>query len=222
MHRLITPTARVLMATVILFTGAGVSAVFWKMPTSAGTYELYRADIADKNLAAVPLPSESVAAISSEEMGQIVLPAFAPVVDTGMEKYAQIYEAPASLAAFHTEQPAHIPASSPVTRKFEPMRQIIEEKSISIEPVNRDFPAKPVSIDTTEKSDELRQRFQFAENSKAELEHSMSEQPADPFAKTAPPTSSLQPLQPLQFAGLSPLLPLQENDLPPLSAATVK
>jgi len=208
------------MATVILFTGAAVSAVFWQMPTSADSYNLYHAEVADPMLAAVPLPSESVASISSAEMKEMVLPDLAPIVDTGVEKYAQVYEAPASLAAHNTEvkkvaEPSFAPPGLP--QKFAPMRQIVEEKPIAVEPVNRDFPPLPVSVNTTEKSDELTLLFNFVENDRT------FEQPADPFAVTATPAiSSLQPLQSIQFVGLSPLLPLQESELLPLSTATMK
>ena len=233
------------MAAVFLCTGAAVAAVFWQMPSSAGSYELYHAEVADKMLAAVPLPSESVASISPEQMGEMVFPDLAPIVDTGVEKYAQLYEAPASLAAFNTEtkkepQPSFAPPGAP--QKFEPMRQIVEEKPIVVEPVNRDFPPLPVSVNTTEKSDELVQRFHFVEHDRT----SVPEQPANPFADmaaatdmavapvtaapavtvaapvAAAPAFSLLPLQPLQFVGLSPLLPLPENELLPLSATTVK
>ena len=221
-HRLLTPATRIFTAAVILFTGAGVSAVFWKMPTSAGRYELCHADNVDKNLVSVPLPNQSVAALTTDEMDQIVLPAFdiTPITDSGGEKYAQIYEAPASLVSLNMETTVEEPVWTAGPQKFEPMRQIVEEKPISLEPIDRDFLSKPVSVSTTEKSDELLQRFHFAENSR--FEHSVSGQPTDPFAETIKSTALLQPLQPLQLASLSPLLPLQEDELMSLPTLTAK
>jgi len=224
-HRLLTPTTRIFTAAVILFTGAGVSAVFWKMPVCADRYELCHADHVDKHLVSVPLPSRSVAALTTDEMDQIVLPAFdmVPITDSGEAKYAQVYEAPASLVSLNMETKVEEPAWTATPQKFEPMRQIVEERPFSVEPINRDFLSKPVSVNTTEKSDELLQRFHFAENSRAEFERSVSGQPADPFATEASkPTASLQPLQPLQLASLSPLLPLQEDELMPLPTLTTK
>ena len=227
MHRLNAPTSRILMAAVILFTGAGISAVFWKMPASAESYELCNAGVVDKTLEAVPLPSESVAAISSEEVKQMALPALEvePVADRGVEKYAQVYEAPASLAAPRPEVAVEHTAFKPVIpQKFEPMRQIAEEKAIAVESVNREFPSKPASVSTTEKSDELLLRFHFAENSRADFDSAASEQPADPFPvmSASAPSSSLQPLQPLPLEGLAPLLPLNEEELLPLAVLTAK
>jgi len=232
MHRLITPSVQIFVAAIILFTGAGVSAVFWKMPTGAKFYELCHAEVVDKDLAAVPLPSESIASISSEEMKQMSLPTFdiTPVVDSGAEKYAQIYEAPASLVALNVEQGKIAPVvaeestPAPVSpQRFEPMRQIVEDKPITAEPVNKEFLSKPTSVSATEKSDELLPIFHFAENSKADVNDSVkSEQPADPFPVMTAPTPALQPLQPLQFENLSPLLPLQENGLLPFTALTVR
>lgn len=222
-HRLITPTIQILVAAVILFTGAGVSAVFWKMPTSAKQHELYRSEIADPNLTAVPLPNEAVASISVEERSQIVLPALdvAPVADIGVEKYAQIYEAPASLVAQNPVQektPSEVAEESavvPITpQKFEPVRHIVEKKPISIELVNREFPEKPTSVSTADKSDELLSMFHFAENGKSDfVDSTKSAPPADPFSTMTAPVSRLQPLQPLQVESLSPLLPLQELSL---------
>ena len=223
-HRLLTPATRIFTAAVILFTGAGVSAVFWKMPTSAGRYELCHAGNVDKKLVSVPLPDQSVAVLTKDEMDQMVLPTFdiVPITDSGGEKYTQIYEAPASLVSLNTETTVEEPVWTASPQKFEPMRQAVEEKPISIEPINRDFLSKPVSVSTTEKSDELLQRFYFAENSRAEFERSVPGQPTDPFAGTTQPTASLQPLQPLQLANLSPLLPLQEDELMSLPALTTK
>ena len=189
-HRLLSPTTRIFTAAVILFTGAGVSAVFWKMPTSADRYELCHADNVDKNLVSVPLPNQSTAALTTDEMNQMVLPTFdmAPITDGGEAKYAQVYEAPASLVSLNTKTKVEEPAWTATPQKFEPMRQIVEERPISIEPINRDFLSKPVSVNTTEKSDELLQRFHFVENSRAELERLASGQPADPFAETAKST----------------------------------
>jgi hypothetical protein len=204
-------------AAVILFTGAGVSAVFWKMPTSAEFYDLYQPDVVDKELAGVPLPNEAVAAISSEEMKQISLPALeiAPVIDDGAKKYAQAYEPPASLAATHAAKdnsPA-VEAESPVEpaspKKFEPMRRVVEKKPIDVETINDVFLPKPESVSTAEKSDELLATFQFAENGKADFASAADmELPADPFPVTTAAPTQLQPLQPLTSSGLSPLLPL--------------
>jgi len=101
------------------------------------------------------------------------------------------------------------------------MRQIIDEKPISVEPVNREFQSKPSSVSTVEKSDEMLSIFHFAENRKADSELlSEPESPVDPFADTfaiAASTPALQPLQPLQLDVLSPLLPLKETELQPIS-----
>jgi len=216
--RLALPSVRIFVATVILVTGAGVSAVFWKMPTNNALHDLCHEGVIDKELRAVPLPHETIAAISPAEMQQMSLPTLnmAPVADGGAEKYAQVYPAPASLAMTHAELGKNIPEeqeASPaptIPQKFEPMRQIIDEKPVSVEPVNRDFPPMPASVSITEKSDELLTSFHFVENSRAALDKP-AEQPADPFPITV--VSELQPLQPLQLSGLAPLLPLQEIDL---------
>ena len=221
MSRLAVPSARIFVATVILVTGAGVTAVFWKMPKTSEFHALYHEGIVDQELTAVPLPNESVATITPEEMQQISLPMLdmAPVMSSGAEKYAQVYPAPALLAIVNTEQDREIPeeSESPFTpvipQKFEPMRQIIEEKPISVEPVSRDFPPQPTSVSTTERSDELHATFHFVENSRAGQD-TLPEQPANPFSNIATPTAST--LQRFQLSNLSPLQPLREIDLQPL------
>jgi len=229
-QHLVMPTARIFAAAVILITGAGIAAVFWKMPTGNEMHDLYQAEIVDKALAKTPLPSESVALFSP---GEITLPTLdvAPALDGSAEKYTQVYSAPVSLAAFNTEQEKTAspvveeePAVMPVVpQKFEPMRQVVEKKPISIESVNREFQPKPTSVSTLEKSDEMLSLFHFVGNSRADVDHSAEPaQPADPFPVAAVPTPPLQPLKPLSRDGLSPLLPLQEVELQPLSALSVQ
>jgi len=228
MNRLAVPAVRIFAAAVILITGAGVSAVFWKMPKNTEPHALYHEGVAGKELAAVPLPNGSVAAISLEEMRLIDLPTFdlAPVADEGAEKYAQVYPAPASLAIVNAKQGEEEGNESfftPVIPQiFEPMREIIEEKPIAVEPFFRDFLPMPESVSTTERSDELHTTFHFVENSKAGFGNGdlleqpvdpFSERPADSFPIAAAPVSALQPLQPIQFERLSPLLPLREIEL---------
>ena len=219
MNRLAGPSVRILAATVILATGAGIAAVFWKMPQAAEFHALYHEGVIDQELAVVPLPSATVAAISSEEMQQINLPrlGMTPAIDDGALRYAQLFTAPAPLAAINAEQGRSAPEEETFTpstpQRFEPIRQVIEERPISVEPINRDFAPMPTTVSTTERSDELLTVFHFVENSRAELGNPPG-QPADPFPVAA--TSSASALQPLQPIQLSPLLPLQEIDLQPL------
>jgi len=229
MHHLITPAARIFTATVILITGAGVSAVFWKMPNSGESHALYPQKMVDKSLAAVPLPNNTVAAISHEEMQQMELPAFdfTPVADGGAEKYAQIYPMPEALAMLNAEQNNIAPLveeekSSPmpiVPQKFEPIRHIVEKKPISVEPVSRDFMPKPASVNTAERSDELLMEFQFVKNNRANFDKADSanggepEPPVDPFPVAVASVPTLQPLMPLSFDSLPPLLPLEDRNI---------
>jgi len=223
-NRLAVPSARIFAATIILVTGAGVSAVFWKMPTANELHALYHEGVVDQELAAVPLPNESVPNISFEETQQMSLPMldFAPVADTGASKYAQVYPAPAPLVAANARQGWEVLEETeesiiPVTpQKLEPVRHVIDEKPISVEPVNRNFPPMPTSMGTTERSDKLLAAFHFVENSKVEFDL-LPEQPADPFPVVSAAIPALQPLQPIQLDGLSPLLPLQEIDMQPPS-----
>lgn len=266
MSRLALPTTRILIAIVVLITGAGIGSIFWKMPTANEHHALYGAGVVDDGLVAVPLPGEAVAAISPEEIRQISLPALEmmpvtadvvgkaiplpgeavaaispeemkqislpdlemmPVTADGVGKYAQVYPAPAPLAMVNAEQgnavmkeeaPVMVPAAP---QKFEPMREIIEEKPISIEPVSREFAPIPTSASTTERSDELLAMFHFVQNNKIDLSSPLEPpadpfpvQPADPFPVAATPTlSTLPPLPPLQLGSLSPLLPLRKIDL---------
>jgi len=231
MHRLVSPATRIVSATVILITGMGISAIFWKMPQGNESHALYHVGSVDQVLAATPLPSESIATLSPEVRGRMALPEldFAPVADEGIGKYTQVYAPPVALAARNSdftrigtvsadEEPVPIPI---VPQRFEPMRQIIDEKPISVEPVNREFQSKPSSVSTVEKSDEMLSLFHFAENRKADSELLLEpESPVDPFADTfaiAVHSPALQPLLPLQLDALSPLLPLKDTDLQPLS-----
>ena len=228
LHRLVNPSARICAATIILLTGAGISAVFWKMPQSVELYDFCHAGIVDSNLAAIPLPSESMV----DEMIMLPLLDVVPVADSGVEKYAQVYPAPASLAVANVEpgntnpptaetEPSVMPV---VPQKFEPMRQIVEEQPIFVESVHRNFLQKPASVSTVEKSDELLKEFHFATNNRAEANDTETfEEPADPFSHASAPvsTSVLQPLSPLQLDGLLPLLPLPTDELQPLSALSV-
>jgi len=218
-ERLVTPTIRIFVATVILVTGVGVSAVFWKMPKTAENHALYHESLVDKKLAAVPLPSESVAAISPEEMQQFTLPMLEtqPIINDGAERYAQVYPAPPPLTTnnvIQSETPEEtFPPMTP--QKFEPIREIINDKPISVEPVSQEFPPIPESVSTTERSEELEATFHFVENSRAVLGN-LPEQPADPFpviVAATPAASTLQPLHPLPLERLSPLRPLQAVDL---------
>jgi hypothetical protein len=216
----------------ILIAGAGVASVFWKMPAGNEVHALYYEGVVDRNLAAAPLPSESIALFNVKEREEIMLPppSVAPAMDSGLDKYAQAYPAPASLLVLNAESGRTVsPASavkeqsaspSAIPQRMEPMRQTIEERPISIEPVNRDFPPKPDSVSITEKSDEMLSEFHFAANSRASLDHlAEPAPPTDPFPTDSFPvaaataTSMLQPLKPLQLNGLSPLLPLSEAEL---------
>ena len=220
MSYLVSPRTRILTATILLATGVCVAAVFVKMPKSTGTHTLCSEGDVNSELAAVPLPNEAVATLLPTEMQRIVLPTLemTPVTDDGAEKYAQAYPAPPSLAMINTEQgrsvleeePSLAPAAS---QKFEPMREIIEEKPIFVEPVNRDFPPEPTSVSTIERSDRFVSSFHFVENSRAEHAE-VPGQPTDLFPiAVAPAISILQPLQPLQLGGLQSLPPLREIDL---------
>jgi hypothetical protein len=229
MQYLVAPTTRIVAATVILITGAGIATVFWKMPTGNEVHDLYRAEIVDRTLAATPLPSNSVALLAP---GEITLPMLdiAPALDSRVEKYTQVYPAPVSLAALNTEQEktttdspiveenAETLAPVPVVpQKFEPMRHIVE-KPVAIETVSREFQPKPASVSTLEKSDEMLSQLHFARNSMAEADRSSEPvPPVDPFPVAAVAVPSLQPLQPLARNSLSPLLPLQEGELQSLS-----
>jgi len=225
MHRLVTPTARIFAAIVIMITGTGVSAVFWKMPCNGEFHALYHEGVVDKNLPDVPLPSEAIAAISLDEMQRMELPIleYAPVADDGVGKYAQVYAPPASLAMLNAERekiPLLTEEEEPfkpiIPQKFEPMRQIVDEQPVSVESVSRDFPPKPMGISTAERSDEMITLFHFAENSRANFESETEPvQPMDPFPIAATSAPALQPLKPLLFENLSPLLPLQESELHP-------
>ena len=221
--RLAVPTTRIFVAAVLLMTGTGVAAVFWKMPKHGEMHALYHEGVVDKELAAVPLPTEAVAALTHEEMEKISLPrlGMTPVADVGIGKYAQVYPAPALLTTAQTElntvaeeEETFVPPVVP--QRFEPLRQVIVEKPIFVERVDREFQPMPGSVSTAERSDDLMTAFHFVENSRATRE-STPEQPADPFptAVTSASASTLQTLQPLQLeAGrLSPLTPLPEIDL---------
>jgi len=234
-QHLITPTARVFAATVILITGAGIATVFWKMPTGNEIHDLYTADIVDKTLAATPLPSDSVALVAP---GEISLPTLdiVPALGGGVEKYTQVYPAPVALAALNTEQEKkkadspvieenereHVPV--PVApQEFKPMRPIVEEKPVAVESVNLEFQPKPTSVSTIEKSDEMLSLFHFARNSMAEADRSAEPAPpADPFPVAAVSVPPLQPLQPLAQNSLSPLRPLQEDELQSLSVLSAQ
>ena len=222
MHRLVTPTARLFAATVILITGTGVSAVFWKMPNGMGSHALYHEGIVDKNLSAVPLPSDAVAAISQDEMKQMELPTldFMPTVDGGAEKYAQYYQTPEAVAMLNIgqdkvnsfeEEEYH---EAMIPQKFEPVRHIVEKKPIAIEPVSRKFMPKPTNVNVSDRSDDLFLEFQFVGNNRGNFGIGQEpEQPADPFPVAAASLATLAPLKPLLFDDLPPLLPLQESKL---------
>ena len=218
MHRIITPTARIFSAVVILIMGLGIASVFWKMPNGESHHALFHGDIIDRELITTPLPSGEIALLSLEERALMELPMldFVPVVGGGAEKYAQIYEPPDFFSPEREETiisqvVAIFPAVVETVREerpvlpliFEPMRQIVE-KPIFLETVDKDFQSKPASVSTAEKSDEFLTRFHFAENSLASFGDSVeSELPSDPF-----PMPALQPLTPIHFGNLSPLLPL--------------
>ena len=216
MHRLVTPTARIFAAAVILITGMGISAVFWKMPGYSESHALCHDGVVDENLITVPLPSESIARLSPDD--RITLPALdiVPATDSGADKYTQVYPVPASLAALDAEQRQEDEPTMPVTpQKFEPLRRVVVEKPIFVESINRDFQPQPISVSTVEKSEELHSKFHFAENIRADLEDSAV--PTDPFAgqMAASTIPTLQPLQSIRFNnGLSPLVPLQGIELP--------
>ena len=236
-HRLAVPSARIFAATVILVTGTGISAIFWKMPQADGLYALYHDNVVDQDLAMVPLPTGAAAVMSPEEIQQIMLPVpdIAPVTSDGAGKYGQVYPAPAPLAMVHIEQGRITPEEeelfTPVApQKFEPMREIIDAKPFSMEPVNRDFAPMPTSVSTTERSDELHTTFHFVEHGTVERDEP-PEPPVDlfpirsadvvPFPVVATP-SALQPLPPLQLEGGSPLLPLRAIDLQSFSTSVVQ
>ena len=228
---LVTPTVRILIATIVLITGAGVAAVFWKMPKTAESHALYHEGVIDQDLAAVPLPHELAAAVSPEEMKLIslsMLDDVVPIVAEGVEKYAQVYPVPESLAAVNAVQGRIVPEKEifapAAPQRFEPMREVIDEKPISVEPVSQEFLPTPVSASTVERSDEFVAAFHFVENSRSVFGN-VPEQPSDPFPEMvagSPAASPLQPLQPLQLDKLSPLLPLREIDFRPLPALIVQ
>ena len=218
MRRLITPTAQIVAAAVILVTGLGIASIFWKMPNSNSTHALYNKDIIDPELATTALPSRSPALLSPEELAEIALPMLdiVPAAAQHTQQYTQLYPAPASLAGQVPEAADPFPpvmeqGEPMVPQKFEPMRQVTEEKAISIEPVNKDFQPKPASVGTAEKSDEMLATFLFAGNSRIDVDIDTSIEPAppmDPFPIVSAPTPALQPLRPLQFGNLSHLQPL--------------
>ncbi|MCL2005391.1 MAG: hypothetical protein FWG73_04420 [Planctomycetaceae bacterium] len=212
-HRLATPAARIFAAMVILLTGSGIATVFWKMPTGTEVHALYDSNVIDQDLAGVPLPDESIAVFSLEERAHIVLPLLemGPVTDNGSDKYAQVYPTSPAVASLHIEQgqfispPRHTEPVIPqmIPQGIEPIRQILEEKPILLEPVDRDFPPRPDSVSTSlhtiEKSDELFSLFQDTERDTELILSTL--------------TSELKPLPPFEFSGLSPLYPLQEAEL---------
>ena len=252
MHRLLTPTVRLFSAAIILVMGFGIASVFWKIPTNAeANHALFHGDMIDENIMATPLPCESLALLSHHERMQIELPTLdiAPAVGDGRDKIAQLYEPPAALIARvsepHVSEP-HVSephVSEPEGMVFpvavepmllddllpsQPMRHIVE-RPIMLELVDRDFPSKPESVCTTERSDILLTTFHFAENSRASLSDSTElTLPSDPFSAampsatvpsaavpsmaspsaTVPPMPTLQPLVPIEFGNLAPLLPL--------------
>jgi len=230
MHRLLQPTARIATAMVLLLVGAGVAAVFWKMPRSVETHALYSEGIMDKDIADAPLPSASIALISPEEGAEMELPTLdmVPVPSSGAVQYGQVYPAPASLVPLNAEQEkTPLPAMeeeiilTPVVpqKKFEPMRKIAEEMPISVESIDRHFLPKPVSVSTAEKMDELLAESHFAANERAVFDNATeARQPADPFPIAAAVSPGLQPLKPISSGGLSPLTPLSSVELQPLSA----
>jgi len=232
LHRLVTPTARILAATIIMITGTGIAAIFWKMPNGNEIHALYHEEIINKDLTSTPLPNESMAMLSPEERGQMTLPMLniTPARDDGVGRYTQVYPLPAALAARNSESleinAASVEEDQPITpvvpHNFAPMRRIVDEKPISVEPVNWEFQPKPVSVSTTEKSDEMLSKFHFAVNSRADSDLSAEpEPPADPFS-IASTTPALQPLKPIALDGLSPLHPLPETGLQPLSALVIQ
>ena len=228
-NRLVVPSTRIFAATIILVTGAGVSAVFWKMPKANEHHALYHDELVTPQLAAVPLPSDSLAAVSPEEMQHIQLPTLdlMPIASGGAERYAQVYTPLPSLAVAMAQFEQNIvvpekeesPLSPVVSPKFEPIREVIEEKPISIEPVSREFTPMPTSVSTTDRSDELQAAFHFVENSKV-THVDLSKDPIDVFPIASAP--ELQPLQPFHLDGLSPLLPLREMNLPQLTATVTQ
>jgi hypothetical protein len=211
---------------IIMISGTGISAVFWKMPNAHEMHALYHVEMIDKDLAATPLPSESMAMLTPEERGEMVIPALdiTPAMDGGSGKYTQAYPLPASLAARNfphsqdNEEEAVFIQVTPQT--LEPMRPILEEKPVAIEPVTRVFQPKPTSVSTTERSDEMLSMFHFAGNSRADFEERTEpESPANPFPvpESSISTPALEPLKPIELSGLSPLVPLRDSDLLPLS-----
>ena len=227
MHRLLTPTVRFVSAMVILVMGFGIASVFWKIPTNAETHHaLFHGDMIDENIMATPLPCESLALLSHHERMQIELPTLdiAPVVGDGRDKIAQLYEPPAALIARISEPEEMVfpvmvePVPLEELLPSQPMRHVVE-KPIMLELVDRDFPSKPESVCTTERSDILLTTFHFAENSRASLGGSPElTLPSDPFSAAVPsvtvpsaalpPMPTLQPLVPIEFGNLAPLLPL--------------
>ena len=227
LSRLALPSARVLAATVILITGAGVAAVFWKMPKANELHPLSHDHVAGTDLVAVPLPSDAIAAVTPDEEHLLVFsaPDFAPVVADGVAQYGQVYQAPAPLARGFAEgvgvveerEASVIAPTAP--QKFEPMRDILEDKPISVEPISREFAPMPTSVSTTERSDELLARFHFVVNDRAERSD-LPELPTDLFpireAPSVPVVSTLQPLPPVQRDHLFPLIPFRDIELQPL------
>ena len=199
-----------------MITGAGIASVFWKMPTGTQTHALYEATLIDQHLAASPLPGS---ALSPEEQPPFDLPYLPtlgdmPLADSGATKYGLTDSTPPALASRNIEQGQFIPPTwestwdrpkpaeaSAILQSLEPIRQIIEEKPLDIEPVDRDFPPGPDFDDLTN----LTLPNAILDDKVQDEPVSTSPQPG--FA------SALQPLQPLRFDGLSPLQPLQESEL---------
>ena len=218
--RLAVPSARIFSAAIILVTGTGVASVFWQMPKAYDSHVLYNQDLVHPELAAVPLLTEAKSALLPTEIKSISLPALdiAPVTDAGAGMYGQVYPAPPAVAMVYADQNANAMEEESLftpgaPQKFEPMRAIIDERPIYVEPIDKEFLPMPTSVSTTERSDALLQVFHFVENDKVERSGT-AEPPTDLFPIAAVSTMpSLQPLQPLQPGGLLPLPRLREIEL---------
>ncbi|GHT16510.1 hypothetical protein FACS1894189_0350 [Planctomycetales bacterium] len=229
----LSPSAKIIFATVIILTGAALAAVFWRLP-NFGSFD----SVIDTQLTAAPLPVPGAAGAGQnvQTVAFTDLPSLppTPAIDTGTGKYTQVYPPPIVVAEKKKNDPVanneeltteEEAAFVPVVTKFEPVRQVIPVVPASLEPVNRNFQEKPKTVEPAAKSDEMLTLFHFTDNLKPDgTETAKPELPENPFSvftTTVPAAeinnqASLTPLVPITGSQLTPLLPLHENGLQPL------
>ncbi|MDR3234295.1 MAG: hypothetical protein LBT46_11645 [Planctomycetaceae bacterium] len=217
-HRVITPARKIITSAIILLTGSGIAAVFWKMPEhNAGLYDICDQSVVDPQLAAVPLPKDSLSHATISEIEQMSLPVLEgnSSADTGSGKYAQAYPVPEGIAAARNAatsvgdagrkdgEAKFVPIAA---QKIEPVRRMIPAVPMTAETVNKTFHEKPKnSFDTSAVNDEMTVLFQFAENLNAENESKAKDSPENPFSAAV---NHLKPLEPLPKSRMLPLQPL--------------